>query len=420
MGGLAGIAIGGTVGAAVITTDWKKRTDKVLERKRRSSAAEASAAKASVAMRQAAEKQTAWTKWTFPKLLKELFLKYQPNVAAQNPSMQSSATMKALYLNMMLLGTLFLNALFYAQSGIPRDGSCSELDPFHEVIAAAIYTAFGKSAVIYGFGLLLRKRPHYEHVTTERKFALIRAWRRREIALCACGALYCIFGTIYAAAFMMVISEDVHDEFLQSNFAVFLLLLLIKPITGALLVALILHSRLRALVAAYVPDLCDFSHLSKLDFPKRCWLQRMLATAPRPPSAVQTPASDQSRETPAAAQSPKQHCEADDSRLAGAQPLEQPGDIEKLPASGAQQPVQMDAALDSDTYENLLRHFDTIDVADLQQTLCSRTSQVPDSAASSALAATSVSEAHVQLLQHFDTLDIADLKCTLRARGAHH
>ena len=34
---------------------------------------------------------------------------------------------------MMLLGTLFLNALFYAQSGIPRDGSCSELDPFHEV-----------------------------------------------------------------------------------------------------------------------------------------------------------------------------------------------------------------------------------------------------------------------------------------------
>ena len=70
-------------------------------------------------------------------------------------------------------------------------------------------------------------------------------------------------------------------------------------------------------------------------------------------------------------------------RLAGAQPLEQPSDIEKLPASGAQQPVQMDAALDSETYANLLRHFDTMDVADLQQTLCSRTSQVPDSAASS-------------------------------------
>ena len=103
---------------------------------------------------------------------------------------------------------------------------------------------------------------------------MIRAWRRRESALCVCGALYCIFGTMYVAAFCMVISPDAYEAWFDSSFGVFLLLLVIKPISGALLVALILRSPFRTFVAAYTPDLCDFSHLSKVDFTQRCWILR--------------------------------------------------------------------------------------------------------------------------------------------------
>merc|ERR1719389_753015 len=108
-----------------------------------------------------AEMQVAWMSWEKCKLFKETFVKYQPNLAAQFPSMQSSVTTKCLFLSIILMGSLFLNALFFSASGIPKEGSSSDLDPLLQAISVSIYSALFKSGVIYLLGLFLKKKPIY-------------------------------------------------------------------------------------------------------------------------------------------------------------------------------------------------------------------------------------------------------------------
>ena len=96
-----------------------------------------------------AEVQVGWMNWKAPKLGKELFLKYQPNTATQFPTLQSSMTLKALYLSIILEGSLFLNCLFFSEAGIPVDGSCSDLDPTYEELAVVVYSALFKSGIVY-------------------------------------------------------------------------------------------------------------------------------------------------------------------------------------------------------------------------------------------------------------------------------
>ena len=144
------------------------------------------------AVKAAAEMQVGWMKWPFSKLLKELFFKYQPNLAAQFPTLQSCVKVKCMYLDMTLLGTLLLNALFFSTSGIPSDGSCSDLDPLFEQIAVIIYSALFVTGVLNALAIWLTKEPVYEHVTTDERTAQVNRWRRREDIAYAFGVLLCL------------------------------------------------------------------------------------------------------------------------------------------------------------------------------------------------------------------------------------
>ena len=64
-----------------------------------------------------------------------------------------------------------------------------------------------------------------------------------------------------------------------------MLLLLVKPAVISLVLAALLASPRKTLVAAVAPGLCDFSHKTGLPFAERCRIQQFLASAPlaKPP-----------------------------------------------------------------------------------------------------------------------------------------
>jgi hypothetical protein len=227
-----------------------------------------------------AELQVAWMSWGFCTLLMESFVKYQPNLSSLFPTMQSSVMVKSLFLSITLLGSLFLGALFFSASGIPKDGSCSDLNPRLESISVSIYSALFKSGIIFWLGWCLKKAPLYDHVTPDLKKAQIRAWRRRENMSCFFGVTYCLGCCLYTAAFSMVISPEAFDSYLQANMQSFFLLLLFKPAIIALVLAFLLASPKKTLVAAFAPSFCDFSHKTGLPFAERCRIQQFMAAAP--------------------------------------------------------------------------------------------------------------------------------------------
>jgi hypothetical protein len=227
-----------------------------------------------------AEIQVGWMSWGFWKLSKELFFKYEPFLATQFPTLQSRVLVKVMYLSMTLLGTLFLNAVFFSTSGIPKDGSCSNLDPLLRQIAVTIYSAAFLTGVITCLQFWLMKSPVYKLLSPAEKLAQLRAWRRREYIAFSFSAVYCAFCTVYACAFGMVINEDAFAEFLQGNLLVYLLLLVVKPLVLAVALGMALSSSRRTIVASYAPGLCDFSHLTALSYADRCKIQQFLATMP--------------------------------------------------------------------------------------------------------------------------------------------
>ena len=60
---------------------------------------------------------------------------------------------------------------------------------------------------------------------------------------------------------------------------VYVLLLFVKPIVISVVLALTLASPKKAVVAAYAPSLCDFSHLTPIPFKDRGRIQQFLRVA---------------------------------------------------------------------------------------------------------------------------------------------
>ena len=75
------------------------------------------------------------------------------------------------------------------------------------------------------------------------------------------------------------VGADAYNSFLQANVQVYVLLLFVKPIVISVVLALTLASPKKAVVAAYAPSLCDFSHLTPIPFKDRGWIQQFLRVA---------------------------------------------------------------------------------------------------------------------------------------------
>jgi hypothetical protein len=211
-----------------------------------------------------------WDRWSRGELLWHLFEKYQPIFAMRFPSLRLGAAVRAVFTGVSICGMCFINALLFEYSpvgpGIPRDPRCEDAGELSTYLALVngIVTTLCKVGVVTLIVGMVSKDVCYQY-EDEQQLAQVRKWVNKERFGIFMGVLYVIATSWYVAIFLFMLPYYAAQSYLQATVASLLMIMFLKPLLQAGILAVILKSKYGLSFAAHFPQLSDFSHLHVME-----------------------------------------------------------------------------------------------------------------------------------------------------------